>query len=83
MINKINNSHQVCINYMSVSGYWKRKTGHSSTITHANIFIRQELNNITDDAVVNDLRAADRRKNFWLEEDPSLERMLQWIRRQR
>lgn len=45
--------------------------------------LRQELSNITDESVVNDLRVADRRKNYWLDEDPSLERMLGWIRRQR
>lgn len=43
----------------------------------------QELSNITDESVVNDLRDADRRKNYWLDEDPTLERMLAWIRRQR
>lgn len=43
----------------------------------------QELTNITDESVVNDLRDADRRKNYWLDEDPALERMLAWIRRQR
>ncbi|KAK5070506.1 hypothetical protein LTR64_000177 [Lithohypha guttulata] len=45
--------------------------------------LQQELNNISDESVVNDLRAADRRKSYWLDEDPSLERMLAWIRRQR
>ncbi|KAK5094018.1 hypothetical protein LTR24_003826 [Lithohypha guttulata] len=44
--------------------------------------IRQELSNITDESVVNDLRDADRRKNYWVDEDPTLERMLAWIRRQ-
>jgi len=42
----------------------------------------QELSNITDESVVNDLRDADRRKNYWVDEDPTLERMLAWIRRQ-
>lgn len=45
--------------------------------------ILQELGNITDESVVSDLRSADARKNYWLNEDPSLERMLAWIRRQR
>lgn len=43
----------------------------------------QELADITDESVVADLRTADRRKNYWLDEDPSLDRMLAWIRRQR
>ncbi|KAK5312052.1 hypothetical protein LTR70_008405 [Exophiala xenobiotica] len=42
----------------------------------------KELSNITDESVVNDLRDADRRKNYWVDEDPTLERMLAWIRRQ-
>ncbi|EXJ95608.1 hypothetical protein A1O1_00730 [Capronia coronata CBS 617.96] len=45
--------------------------------------LRQELNQITDDHVINDLRNADRRKGYWLDEDPNLERMLTWIRLQR
>lgn len=43
----------------------------------------QELNGISDEHVTSDLRSADRRKGYWLDEDPSLERMLQWIRMQR
>ncbi|KAK5063685.1 hypothetical protein LTR69_004391 [Exophiala sideris] len=43
----------------------------------------QELDDITDEHVVNDLRNADRRKGYWLDEDPVLDRMLAWIRMQR
>ena len=43
----------------------------------------QELNEITDAHVVRDLRNADRRKAYWIDEDPTLERMLGWIRMQR
>lgn len=43
----------------------------------------QELNSVTDEHVMRDLRTADRRKHYWVDEDPSLERMLQWIRLQR
>lgn len=32
--------------------------------------------------VFTDLRTADRRKEYWLDEDPTLERMLAWIRMQ-
>lgn len=32
--------------------------------------------------VVTDLRTVDRRKGYWLDEDPTLERMLAWIRMQ-
>ncbi|KAK5958117.1 hypothetical protein OHC33_001307 [Knufia fluminis] len=44
--------------------------------------LRQELSNITDESVINDLRTADARKSYWIDEDPTLERMLAWIRRQ-
>lgn len=43
----------------------------------------QELQRITDETVVTDLRTADRRKGYWLDEDPALDRMLAWIRMQR
>lgn len=49
----------------------------------ANVMSTQELNRITDQHVVNDLRQADRRKRYWIDEDPTLERMLAWIRMQR
>ncbi|KAI1608966.1 hypothetical protein EDD37DRAFT_133648 [Exophiala viscosa] len=45
--------------------------------------LRSELDDITDEHVVNDLRNADRRKGYWLDEDPVLDRMLAWIRMQR
>ncbi|KIW74910.1 hypothetical protein Z517_11681 [Fonsecaea pedrosoi CBS 271.37] len=45
--------------------------------------LRQELSEITDDHVYRDLRNADQRKRYWLDEDPVLERMLGWIRMQR
>jgi len=45
--------------------------------------LREELNGITDDHVTSDLRGADRRKGYWLEEDPSLDLILSWIRMQR
>jgi len=43
----------------------------------------QELDDITDEHVLGDLRNADRRKGYWLDEDPSLGRMLAWMRMQR
>jgi hypothetical protein len=45
--------------------------------------LAQELQRITDEMVVTDLRTADRRKGYWLDEDPALDRMLAWIRMQR
>lgn len=49
----------------------------------ANLDAQQEITQITDEHVFGDLRGADRRKNYWLNDDPSLERILAWIRTQR
>lgn len=46
-----------------------------SGLTHA-----QELSQVTNQHVVADLRAADMRAGHWLDEDPSLEMILNWIR---
>ncbi|KIV96435.1 hypothetical protein PV10_00307 [Exophiala mesophila] len=56
---------------------------HANALRTADLRLREELNQITDDHVVNDLRNADRRKGYWIDEDPTLERMLSWIRMQR
>ncbi|KAK5687982.1 hypothetical protein LTS12_028951, partial [Elasticomyces elasticus] len=42
--------------------------------------LQQELAQITDQYVVSDLRAADLRAGHWLDDDPSLPIVLQWIR---
>ncbi|KAK5064552.1 hypothetical protein LTR84_000385 [Exophiala bonariae] len=63
--------------------------GEAPSPRHANALraidnrLHEELNQITDQHVVNDLRNADRRKGYWVDEDPTLERMLSWIRMQR
>ena len=51
--------------------------------TDQNVFLMQELSTITDQQALTDLRNADRRAGHWLAEDPTLERMLAWIRIQR
>lgn len=43
----------------------------------------QDLQGITDAVVMSELRAADQRKDYWLDEDPDLALVLAWIRRQR
>lgn len=43
--------------------------------------LQQELERITDEFVVEDLRATDLQKNCWLEEEPSLNRIHFWLRR--
>jgi hypothetical protein len=40
----------------------------------------QDLSEVTDTHVMNDLRAADQRAGYWLSEDPSLNKILDWIR---
>ncbi|EHY58334.1 hypothetical protein HRR83_007303 [Exophiala dermatitidis] len=56
---------------------------HMSSLRTIDQRLHEELNQITDQYVVNDLRNADRRKGYWLDEDPTLDRMLAWIRMQR
>ncbi|KIW87419.1 uncharacterized protein Z519_12055 [Cladophialophora bantiana CBS 173.52] len=56
---------------------------HANSLRAIDQRLRQELNDITDDHVFRDLRNADRRKGYWVDEDPVLERMLGWIRMQR
>ncbi|OAL31593.1 hypothetical protein AYO22_01185 [Fonsecaea multimorphosa] len=56
---------------------------HANGLRSIDQRLRQELSEITDDHVHRDLRNADRRKGYWLDEDPVLERMLGWIRMQR
>ena len=53
---------------------------HQNTLAD---YVSQELSGITDEHVMSDLRGADRRKGYWVDEDPALDRMLQWIRMQR
>lgn len=43
----------------------------------------KELSAISDEYVVSDLRAADRRAGHWVDEDPTLDRIIPWIRSQR
>lgn len=43
--------------------------------------LRQELARITDQHVVADLRAADQRAGYWIDDDPSLDVIRRWIQR--
>ncbi|EXJ59854.1 hypothetical protein A1O7_04001 [Cladophialophora yegresii CBS 114405] len=56
---------------------------HANALRAVDQRLRQELDEVTDEHVVRDLRNADRRKGYWVDEDPTLERMLGWIRMQR
>ena len=42
--------------------------------------ILQEINNATDERIVNALRTKDQQAGFWLVDDPALPAVLGWIR---
>ncbi|KAH8426973.1 uncharacterized protein LDX57_004697 [Aspergillus melleus] len=53
---------------------------HASQLKAISNTFRQELAQVTNQHVVADLRAADMRAGHWLDDDPSLEMILNWIR---
>ncbi|PGH18914.1 hypothetical protein AJ80_04333 [Polytolypa hystricis UAMH7299] len=56
---------------------------HTAALKAVDDTLRTELSQITDDHIMNDLRSADVRAGHWLNEDPSLSTILNWIRTQR
>ncbi|KAF3387195.1 hypothetical protein F1880_000991 [Penicillium rolfsii] len=54
-------------------------SAHGPSLKAANTTLQQELNRITDQHVVADLRAADVRAGHWLDDDPSLATIQRWI----
>ncbi|KKK17105.1 hypothetical protein P175DRAFT_0508699 [Aspergillus ochraceoroseus IBT 24754] len=53
---------------------------HSPQLKAIGNTFRQELAGVTNQYVAADLRAADMRAGHWLNDDPSLEAILSWIR---
>ncbi|PYH40439.1 uncharacterized protein BP01DRAFT_387358 [Aspergillus saccharolyticus JOP 1030-1] len=53
---------------------------HAAQLKNASNTFHAELAQVTEQYVVADLRAADTRAGHWLNEDPSLSTILQWIR---
>ncbi|KAE8352595.1 hypothetical protein BDV28DRAFT_148885 [Aspergillus coremiiformis] len=53
---------------------------HAAQLKIVDDTFRQELVHVTDQYVVADLRAADMRAGHWLNDDPSLPVILNWIR---
>lgn len=53
---------------------------HASQLKLIDEAFQQELAQVTDQHVVADLRAADMRAGHWLNDDPSLPAILNWIR---
>ncbi|KLJ06603.1 hypothetical protein EMPG_17904 [Blastomyces silverae] len=60
----------------------KMSAQHVNDLGAASQALLTELADITDNAVVNDLRSADMRSGYWLDEDPSLSGIQSWIRSQ-
>ncbi|KAL2360500.1 hypothetical protein RJZ56_006633 [Blastomyces dermatitidis] len=60
----------------------KMSAQHVNDLRAASEALHTELADITDNAVVNDLRSADMRSGYWLGEDPSLSTIQSWIRSQ-
>ncbi|MCJ1254044.1 hypothetical protein MMC24_001858 [Lignoscripta atroalba] len=56
--------------------------GHTAALQHAASTMRAELNAITNERVVDDLRLKDWQAGHWLDEDPPLPTILNWIRSQ-
>ncbi|PGH04064.1 hypothetical protein GX51_03734 [Blastomyces parvus] len=57
----------------------KLSTQHVNDLRAATEALHSELAGITDNAVVNDLRSADMRAGYWLDEDPSLSAIQSWM----
>ncbi|GAD99015.1 conserved hypothetical protein [Paecilomyces variotii No. 5] len=53
---------------------------HAAQLRRVNDILRQELTSITDQHVASDLRAADVRAGHWLDDDPSLATIMDYIR---
>ncbi|OJK05165.1 hypothetical protein ASPACDRAFT_110438 [Aspergillus aculeatus ATCC 16872] len=53
---------------------------HAAQLKNASNTFHAELAQVTEQHVVADLRAADTRAGHWLNDDPSLPTILQWIR---
>lgn len=52
---------------------------HAAALKCAHAMLQQELARVTDQHVVANLRAADMREGYWLDDDPSLECIRRWI----
>ncbi|KAL1964062.1 hypothetical protein VTN77DRAFT_7480 [Rasamsonia byssochlamydoides] len=58
------------------------KSDDAARLREIDAILQSELASITDQFVVSDLRAADARAGHWLDEDPTLDVVLNWIRSQ-
>ncbi|KAK2749316.1 hypothetical protein FQN55_003642 [Onygenales sp. PD_40] len=55
---------------------------HADSLHAVSEALRSDLAGVTDNHVVNDLRSADVRASHWLNDDPPLSTILNWIRSQ-
>ncbi|KAL1987875.1 hypothetical protein VTN96DRAFT_1859 [Rasamsonia emersonii] len=58
------------------------KPGDTARLREIDAILQSELASVTDQFVVSDLHAADVRAGHWVDEDPSLAELLNWIRSQ-
>ncbi|KAL9005467.1 MAG: hypothetical protein Q9188_001745 [Gyalolechia gomerana] len=54
--------------------------GRTAQLQQANNALRNELVAITDARIINELQQADSQAGYWLQDDPSRNTMLEWIR---
>ncbi|KAL8940919.1 MAG: hypothetical protein Q9216_002549 [Gyalolechia sp. 2 TL-2023] len=54
--------------------------GHTAQLQQADNALRNELVAITDARIVNEFQQADTQAGFWLQDDPSRNTILEWIR---
>ncbi|MCJ1351665.1 MAG: hypothetical protein MMC33_001649 [Icmadophila ericetorum] len=57
----------------------KPHAGHMLALQQVDAALRTELAGITNERIVNDLMMKDWQKGHWLDEDPSLQTLLNWI----
>ncbi|KAK3173591.1 hypothetical protein OEA41_006923 [Lepraria neglecta] len=60
----------------------KPRNSHIPQLQQADNTLRSDLATITDSRIVNGFRSIDQQAGYWLNEDPSLQTILSWIRSQ-
>ncbi|KAM0795262.1 hypothetical protein BDR22DRAFT_894379 [Usnea florida] len=58
----------------------KPQNGHLQALRQADTALRNELATITNERIANAFRIADQQAGYWLDDDPSLQAVLGWIR---
>ncbi|KZF19035.1 hypothetical protein L228DRAFT_251593 [Xylona heveae TC161] len=58
----------------------KPHAGHAASLRAIDATLRAELNGISDERVLTDIRSADHQNGRWIQEDPPLQSILAWLR---